>query len=132
MVPHDVMEEIGYMCLIEGKENQQLVWKIILMTAKEVWNMLIWCASVDEGKSDEIGSNQPSIKEKRSWRRQLCALRINGEMNDYETKDIVKVILRQIKSQKKEQQSNWIKGKNPQEFEENRKHVVEVWFLGKR
>ena len=30
MIPQDVMKATYYMCLIEGKENQQLMWTVIL------------------------------------------------------------------------------------------------------
>ena len=69
MVPQDVIKVANYMCLVEGKHNQQLVWIVILMTIEEVWNMLNCCAGVDEGKHYKIGSNHPSIDEEREWRR---------------------------------------------------------------
>ena len=49
-----------------------------------------------------------------------------------ETKVIAKVMLGQAESWKKETQVNWMKGKNPQEFEDNRKHVIIVWSKNER
>ena len=43
-----------------------------------------------------------------------------------EVDDIANVMLKQVKSSKKKQ-VNWMKGKNFQEFVDNRKHVVVVW-----
>ena len=125
MIPHDVIKVVDYMCLIEGKENQQLVWIVILMTVEEVWNMLTCCAGADEGNIYEIGSSHPSIKQKRAWRRKLYSLRINGEMHGDETKVIVEVMLKQVKSWSNGHQCDWMR--YPQEIEDNKKNVAETW-----
>lgn len=93
------------------------------MTIEEAWNMLTYCVGEDEGKSHEIKVNQSSIEEQRMWRRKLCALKITKRMFGDEAEGIVEVMLKQIKSQSKGQQSDWMR--YPRKIEGIRKYGEE-------
>ena len=92
------MKVVDYICLTRGKEVQQLA------LTEQVWNVFMFtcCIDVGEYKSHGIGSSQPSIKEQEEWSRKLSALKID-EDND-EVEGIIEMILRQVESQRIEEQ----------------------------
>ena len=55
-----------------------------------------------KGRSYEIGSNHPSIKEKQEWTRQLSSIKIDEDSDEVES--IADMMLREVESQRIEQQ----------------------------
>lgn len=89
---------------------------------KEVWNILIYCASAERDEISKIGSSHPSIKEQGAWIRELSSIKINEGM--YEGID--GILQQRMKSQKSDQQPDWMIAEYPHRIEDSKKHEVTV------
>ena len=74
------------------------MWTVTFSYAKEVWNvfMISFWEGGGKGRSYEIGSNHPSIKEKQEWTRQLSSIKIDEDSDEVES--IADMMLREVES----------------------------------